>query len=387
MAVYRIYPDKDATLYSEIPYSNTGADEILELGAYVDNTGVPRVSRIVLSFDNEELREIVNSKIQGPFSSSLRLFLAEASEIPTQVVVEAYPIGQEWTEGVGKFGDTPTDTSGVSWWTRQSSNFTTWNTDGTIPSISSYVSTGYVSTDYVLSQDISIPITGSFDPLQPGGGSWYSEEVQELNQSINRRDSLDLNINITEYINKVYSQEITDNGILLKLQDSIEFNEHSNTRLKYYSVDTNTIYSPCLELKWKDTDYQIENLPVLETSNFSINLKNNKTKYNLNEVIKFRLSCKPKYPTRTFTTSSIYLDNYALPENTCWSIVDEYTNETVIEFDEKFTNVGCDNNGPYFTVFMSALSPERFYNIQVKTEIDGNSQVTNVGTFKVIKYE
>jgi hypothetical protein len=35
MGIYKIYPSKDATLYSEYPSMNTGLDEIIEASTYL----------------------------------------------------------------------------------------------------------------------------------------------------------------------------------------------------------------------------------------------------------------------------------------------------------------------------------------------------------------
>jgi hypothetical protein len=391
MAVYRIYPNKDATLYSESPYSNTGADEILEIASYTDSTGVVRASRAILSFDINELKTVINSKVTGDYESYLKLFIAEASEIPVEFTIEGYPVGQNWEEGTGKYGDTPINTTGVSWWTTEGNTNSIWNTDGVIPSITSYINTGYVSSGYVLSEDVNVPITGSFPTTQPGGGSWYYEntgsDLLRTTQEFLRREELDLNIDISSYIERVFNNDITGNGILLKLENDIEFSEDYNIRLRYFSFDTNTIYLPCIELKWNDTTYNTGSLQVLNTSNFTLSLKNNKDRYKVDETVKFRLSCRPKNPTRTFLTSSIYLQNFALPQNCSWSIVDEFTKEKVIDFSEEHTLIGCDENGPYFTFYMNTLSPERYYTLQIKTLIDGSTQINEIGTFKVVKNE
>jgi hypothetical protein len=47
MAVYQIFPKKDATLYSEYPQLNSGLDEILEL----TKTSTSDPARILISFD------------------------------------------------------------------------------------------------------------------------------------------------------------------------------------------------------------------------------------------------------------------------------------------------------------------------------------------------
>ena len=40
MAIYRIFPEKDAFISSEVPTGNAGKDEIIEIGGYSDTTGL-----------------------------------------------------------------------------------------------------------------------------------------------------------------------------------------------------------------------------------------------------------------------------------------------------------------------------------------------------------
>ena len=82
MAVYKIFPEKDATLYSISPSENTGLDEILELSTIYDNQ-VTYASRPVIQFNQDEIADIISNKISGSaWQSNLRLFLARASNIP-----------------------------------------------------------------------------------------------------------------------------------------------------------------------------------------------------------------------------------------------------------------------------------------------------------------
>ena len=57
MAVYKIFPDKDATLYSIFPEMNTGLDEIVEatLTTFAYSNPNPQVSRFVIHFTQEEI--------------------------------------------------------------------------------------------------------------------------------------------------------------------------------------------------------------------------------------------------------------------------------------------------------------------------------------------
>ena len=53
MAVYKIYPTKDSTIYSEYPSMNTGLDQILEASTYVKNAA-GQTSRYLLKFSQTE---------------------------------------------------------------------------------------------------------------------------------------------------------------------------------------------------------------------------------------------------------------------------------------------------------------------------------------------
>ena len=64
MAVYKIFPTQDATMYSMFPQMNTGIDEIIEsstttFGPFVPN---PQVSRFLIQFDSNEINSIINIK-------------------------------------------------------------------------------------------------------------------------------------------------------------------------------------------------------------------------------------------------------------------------------------------------------------------------------------
>ena len=48
------------------------------------------------------------------------------------------------------------------------------------------------------------------------------------------------------------------------------------------------------------------------------------------------------------------------------------TNEYVINFDNQYTQISSDANGNYFDIYMSGLEPERYYQILIKTNINGS---------------
>jgi len=130
MAVYRIFPEKDTFIFSEASSSNAGLDEIVELGGYYDVTGIGEASRVLVQFSSTEIADIVTNKIKSNnYSASLGLYLADAYQIPVDTNIYTYPIYSSaggWDNGTGKYGDIPTNTSGVSWGYQKSGLGSTW---------------------------------------------------------------------------------------------------------------------------------------------------------------------------------------------------------------------------------------------------------------------
>lgn len=366
MAVFKIFPEKDTFIFTESGKANAGLDEIVELGGYpVDTYGM--ASRILLHFPQDQINNVANNLAnKANISANLRLFLASAYELEQGYTVHAYPVAESWTNGVGRYQDSPLDTSGVSWFYRNPRETDLWTTPdiGTQPP----------------------GVTSSYSSSFAGGGSWYFSPLVAGSQTHELNSDHDLNINVTGAIHRFVSGSIVNNGFILKLDDAVEFQTGSHTRLKYYSGDTNTIYPPVLELKWDDSHYDPSGLVTLNTSLASISITNNKGTYNEEGKQRFRLAAKPKYPVRTFTTSSIYLTNYALPQESYWAIKDEHSEEMIIDFDTNFTKISCDSSGPYFDVYMDGLQPERYYRLLVKTSLDGSDIVIDdKNIFKVVR--
>lgn len=128
--IYRIYPNKDATLYEDLSRKNqnTGKDEILEVGKFydIDNTTLLGNSRVLVEFD---LAEISSSIVSGDITSPeyrLRLENIENREIQSNYELYVYPIKESWSEGIGSEPDTPHNENNVSW--GQRTNNLIWDT-------------------------------------------------------------------------------------------------------------------------------------------------------------------------------------------------------------------------------------------------------------------
>ena len=109
MAVYKIFPHKEATLYSFYPNMNTGIDpvnQISNLNIAVDST--PQVARILTEFVQDEIEDVINNKIKGAeWDVNFRQYIATAQGIVESIEAYIYPVAQYWWNGTGTYLDVP----------------------------------------------------------------------------------------------------------------------------------------------------------------------------------------------------------------------------------------------------------------------------------------
>ena len=371
MAVYRIFPDYDAFINTQVITANAGYDEMLELAGY-NLQDVGQTSRTLIHFKSSEITNVINNKIgDNTWSASLDLKLATAYEFPYTHSVYAYPVAQAWVGGVGKFADDITtgsaDKSGVSWRYREPNETASWT----------------IEAPY------GTNITASFNSQYPGGGTWYTGSGGvnlESEQEFTTGQDLDIDINITNAVELHYSGTINNYGYILKLEDNLEFFTSASVIARYYSSNTNTIYPPALKFSWNDQSYNTGSLTVLTSSEAVVEVTNNRGKYQDSGKYRFRLLARPKNPVRTFTTGSIYKTNYALPSGSHYGLKDEFVDDMVIPFDTGSTLISCDSSGSFLDLYMDGLQPERHYRLLIKTEIDGSTFIDDSNVFKVVRH-
>jgi hypothetical protein len=371
MAVYKLFPSKDASIYSFYPTMNTGIDSIIEIGNLnVNYDPVPQVFRFLVQFDQSEIEDVIDNKIGGTnFSSSLKCFIATAQGVIAQTDLEVYAVSDSWNNGSGTYLDSPFTTNGVSWRYRNFDGGNFWTPSGFSP--------------YV---------TGSYSGSLTGGGTWYtgSNDPNHTNltptQSFDYRTTKDLNVDVSDIVKVWYSSSnsiggytnIQNNGFIVKWEKAIEFstNDAIQPIMQFYSVDTNTIYPPCLEIKWNDQVFDTGSLSPITTSNFYASLDNNPGIFYTDSVNRFGINVREDFPSRTFQTASLYTNNKYLNSGSLYAIKDLDTNEFVVDFDPNFTKISCDSiNGNYFDVYMNGLEPERYYKILIQTTISGSTVV------------
>jgi hypothetical protein len=362
MAIYKIFPEKSATLYSFYPTLNAGIDEILDLSTYLTINGTNEVSRPIIKFPSDEINDIITNKVSSSaFDVYLKLLLANASQLPLDYTIHCYPLAIDWNVGTGRLANSPITTDGVGWQYTTEIGGNTW-------------------FDTVISGT-----TGSYS-TNVGGGLWYTASNYEATQSFTRISSKDIELKVSNTVKAWYSSSINNNGLILKHSNSLEFTTASKFETKYFSANTHTIYPPCLEIRWNDFIYNTGSLSVVSSPSIVATLGNNQSEYQQDSVQRFRVNIRDKFPARTFQTASVYLNNKALPTASYYSIKDLDTEEIVVDYDTTYTKISCDSTGNYFDVYMNGLEPERYYKILIKTTIGGSTLVLDDNYyFKVIR--
>ena len=368
MAVYKIFPTKDTTIYSRYPSRNTGLDSIIETSAEAEvDTDSPysNVSRYLIKFSQDEINSLFANLITGSYKVNLKNYIADIKNLNTDTTLEVFPISGSWDMGTGRFNDTPETDNGSSW------SFMSYS--GSRPWVTS---------------TFEVNSTASFSS-QSGGGTWYTGSNLNLNitesQIFSYNSNKDLNVDVSNYITTWYSHSLdstkgfNNDGFIVKLSNSDEFvnSRYKQANLKFYSVDTNTIYPPELEFKWDDYSFSTGSgqIPFINTTQMVAALDNNPGEFRREEIHRFNINCRHDYPRRVYQTASLYIAPNYLPTSSYYAVKDLSTNEYVINFDTTYTKISTDASSSFFNLHMNGLEPERYYEILLKIDMGGEVSI------------
>ena len=382
MAYYSIFPEKDTTIYSHPDRLglNTGGDELLELIEEKSSTSeVYYPSRFLIKFKNTEIKDIIENKLNGnDFNTHLEIFSTEHKSLHSNHIVQVYAISESWDEGTGRFKSNPSSSNGATWEMR---------TD-----------TGSSTRSIWTTSSFATNSTGSCcDFMTSGGGTWWTGANFVAENSFSNADNLDLNLDVSNivkyfsasfYQGATYPTGIENEGFLIKKPEPTECDSSASFgELKYFSVDTHTIYPPKLTFKWDDSIYITgSGTTTLTSGDIFLALYNNKEEFQRKSKQRFRLTTRKRYPDRAFVTSSNYLDTAYLPTTSYYSLRDATTDEVVIPFDTSYTKLSADSDGMYFDLWMEGLQPERYYKLQFRVDNnDGINIYDEDYYFKVVR--
>jgi len=365
MAVYNIFASADATLYSLYPSKNTGRDPILEVSVNNSQDGVrflpmngitqnpyyvydmaangntsttqalfptSSIKRAVIQFSQTDINKLytfASQSISASWQANLQLYLASAQNLSTTYSLEAYALTQSWSMGTGQYAQVPESRNGVCW-------------DNTGPY-----------------QQSAAWVTG--------GGSWNTNYTGS--QFFDYMSNKDINMDITDIVAGWITSSISNYGIVVKHPAAVERSTSSFLDLKFFSVDTHTIYPPTIQFKWADATYYPQGANYVLSDQVTVTLMNNPGDLKQGQVYKMRAAARNTYPIRQFTTSSVYLQNLYFSEETYWALEDIKTGERVVDFDSEYTKLSADSVSNYFTLYTSGLEINRYYRILIKTKI------------------
>lgn len=355
-----LYPTRDATIYQRHPLRNTGVDQILEITKITSGSAVESLtgqaeywgetlnSRILMDFNLTEIsRSLASGAITNP-QINLVLKATETVNLPISYTLMAYPVSGSWANGTGYYNNDFEVTNGVSWDYRHGEqDVREWTTPG---------------------------------------GDYYTGSSVIASQSFDY-ESADLRMDITPIVRAWFSGSIVQNGIILKHTDSAETSLDVYGSLKFFSKDTHTIYVPRIEILWSNVDVSgTGSISVINTDDYTVNIKNLKDSYKEGEISKLRIGVRPDFPSETYSLTSAYMTNYILPSSSFYSVVDTVTDEEIVPFHEDATRVNCDSNGNYITVDFDTFMPVRYYKVIFKVKNDGEIRyIDNNYIFKVMR--
>ena len=344
-----VFTQKDATIYKDLVTLNSGLDEVLELrnsyytitkGTIAETaTTTKSLSRILIKFNLAGVSSSIQSgKITSP-KYYLKLYSSNANQIQPDYTIEANPISQSWDMGTGKKASSPIINNGASW--------------------------NYKISGSVWSGSTAIPV---------GGGTWHTQSGYIASQVFSY-ETTDIDMNVSNICNAWISGGLTNEGFILKYSSSLEANGIEYGSLSFFSKDTNTIYTPMLQVKWDDSVYSTGSLSAADLTSMAVSLSGLKDRYKNDEIAKISLFARDKFPAKAYVTSSRHLTGKYLPTSSYYSVKDAHTEEILIPFDSGSTKISSNSTGSFFNFDMRGLQPERYYKFILKVENSNNTTI------------
>lgn len=430
---YFLYPTKDTTI-SNLPdymYKNMGLDELLEVekrisgyscsstttfpvleyftsssiellsgsmsGSFNSGSTDPRpvsssyklvygattmgavLSRALLHFDLSEVSQSIAAGNMSNPKFFLNLKICESQEVALRYALAAYPVSQSWDMGTGHKFDGGLHSDGANWkyynadqtkkWYSPSSltdcsgGGTWWLDSGSVASGSGYSEAPNIST-YNPFPDCP---TSSYVP--PTASVIVSTGSYACHQYFDYQTS-DVKMDVTPIVYAWLTRAIPNEGFILMHSDESSSIDYGT--LKFFSKETNTIYSPYLDVCWYDSTLETGSADPIQLRDAVVNIKNMAKEYRFGSIVRMDVAARKRYPIKTFTNRlSNYSSQYYLPSSSYYQIKDAESEETVLPYDD-FTRLSFDSGGNYFMLDMSGLPSERYYKVEIRSEQSGS---------------
>jgi hypothetical protein len=426
--MFRIfYAESDATMYeaNSLINSNTGIDEILQVGKQLDTDGETLVkSRFVVKFDMSEITKTL-TKYSADLNSCkfmLQLFTTHAKNLPAEYTLDAKLMGQPWINGTGFENDSTATTDGIAWAKPNASWSFSPASGSMIVSGSVWLDTlsgsDWISTNQIISSSISASATVNYtNAVNTGapslyisgsgsGGSWlyqsgsgffntssfdsvyFYQPGLDTNEEFGLQPT-DINMDVTEAVKTWISGSggvsVDNNGFLIKFSDADEVDGTKTGTIRFFSRDTHTIYVPRITMYWDNSTFTTGSLSAANLESY-LTYSKTKPTYKDIEITKIRIFARDKFPKKSHNNLYPFETIKYLPSTTCYAIRDAATDEYIIPFDNIYNKVSCDSTSNFIHVDMNSFMPERYYRIELKV-VDGFTEeyIDDEIYFKVVR--
>jgi len=339
------------------------------------------LSRALLNFDLTEVsKSIASNDIYRPVNPKfyLNLKVCESNEIPVKYTLAAYPVSQSWEMGTGYKHDGQIHPDGANW--KFSDGYSKpWYTGSLIDCSGGGVwwlesgsigyGTGYADAPYVTGSTYyeDCP-TSPYVPPVPGPIPYVTGSYT-CYQNFDYQTS-DVRMDVTTIVNAWLTGDIQNNGLILMHSDESSSIDYG--KLRFFSKETNTIYSPYIDIAWEDATISTGSADPIQIRDAVVNMKNMAKEYKFGSILRMDVSSRKRYPVKTFTNkSSDYLTPYYLPSSSYYQIKDAESEDTVIPYDT-FTRLSFDGGGNYFMLDTTGLPQERYFKVEIRTEQSGS---------------
>lgn len=363
----------------------------------------PEFSRTLVKFDLTQLSQSIasNQISSSHIKFTLNLKACGARNLPLDYKIYAYPLSASWENGNGRYADNGSK-MGASWDYRNYSGSGLW--------FGNSISRSYEKIDYLLTSSYA---TASF---KNQGGTWYYDVPQSYNnkskwicsssffpglsgssliasQSFTFGAQSDISMDITTMVRSWLCGCVPNNGLILitSLELSTPPLDYTDGLLQFFSKESNTIYSPYLDVAWDDVVFNTGSLaPLTGSTENLINIQYLKQAYKAGSIPKVFVFGRDKYPLKSFSKAyqqPVMVTPKYLPTSSYYMIKDAESEEVLINFD-RYTKLSCDANlGNYFIIDTSGLPQERYFKILIKVEYDdGTVDITDTGKiFKIVR--
>lgn len=344
-----IYPQDTATLYEASSSTNTSLDETVRLSKYVSGSGDDpnsdkiNLARTLVRFNNSEMLNMSSSAGSHKPSASkvykLKMFVAEEANVRNAYTVEVAPVSTSfgtWISGTGRKTNIPRVKDGVCW-ANPDGGDTTWaHFDAT-----TIDTAGFRNDNYIFTQSYN-NIQGDID--------------------------LDVTTGVVQQLTDI-GVDGTNGGFVVSFSSSLELDNKNYGDVVYFSKNTQTIYSPKLELHYDDTPtYTVDGMTHITSGSQAQDIKVNarlQSEYKRGSIVRIHLDPEPQFIARSQTGAVSTGAAYALPDNTLYTIIDETTNEQFIQYNSTSTKVAVSQSN-YFDIDTTGLYPERYYRVQIQ---------------------